>query len=169
MTNEKPTRGRGRKTARPSARAKRKPSVTPEKMRELIRTGKVRPHYAVAKADGDDAVQAWIRLLPEWQSATARKVDAIVTKSMPGAHKAVRWHALWYGVPGAGWFLAIGSFKAHLKLVFFDGASLAPPPPVGLATKPQRALDVREDDAFDGALLARWVKQAVRLPGWGKA
>jgi hypothetical protein len=30
------------------------------------------------------------------------------------------------------------------KLVFFDGASITPVPPVHLATKPQRALDVRE-------------------------
>lgn len=145
------------------------PAVTPAKMRELIRTGKVRPHYAVAKADGDAAVQAWIDLLPEWQSVRARRVDAMVTKSMRGAHKAVRWHGAWYGVPGGGWFLAMASFKAHLKLVFFDGASLTPPPPIAMATKPQRALDVREDDALDAERLAGWVRQARRLPGLGKA
>jgi hypothetical protein len=38
--------------------------------------------------------------------------------------------------PGQGWFLAVASFKAHLKLVFFDGASLTPVPRVHLATKP---------------------------------
>ena len=30
---------------------------------------------------------------------------------------------------GQGWFLAVASFKAHLKLVFFDGASLTSVPP----------------------------------------
>lgn len=30
--------------------------------------------------------------------------------------------------PGDGWFLEVGSFKAHLKLVFFDGASHARSP-----------------------------------------
>jgi len=71
--------------------------------------------------------------------------------------------------PGQGWFLAVASFKAHLKLVFFDGASLTPVPPGPLATKPQRALDVREADKLDEAQLAGWVKQASQLPGWGRA
>ena len=138
-------------------------------MRELIRAGKVPPHYAVAKSDGDAAVQAWIDLLPEWQSGRARRIDAVVTRAIPDVHKAVRWHGAWYGVPGGGWFLAVASFKAHLKLVFFDGGSLTPPPPVSLAARTERALDVREPDALDESRLERWVKQAGKLPGWGKA
>ena len=126
-------------------------------------------HYAVPKGDGDAAVQAWIDLLPDWQATRARRVDAVVTRRMPDVHKAVKWHGAWYGVPGCGWFLAIASFKAHLKLVFFDGASLEPSPPVGLAAKGQRALDVREADALDERRLAGWVGQAARLPGWGRA
>ena len=141
--------------------------MTPEKMDRLIREGKVRPHYAVPKSDGDAAVRAWIDLLPEWQSERARLVDAVVTRAMPDVHKAVKWHGVWYGVTGRGWFLAVASFKAHLKLVFFDGGSLTPPPPVSLAAKPQRALDVREADALDESRLELWVRQAVRLPGWG--
>ena len=38
-----------------------------------------------------------------------------------------------------------------------------------MATKPQRALDLREADELDPARLAGWVKQAAELPGWGKA
>lgn len=126
-------------------------------------------HYAIPKSDGDAAVQAWIDLLPDWQSDRARRLDAVVTRRFPAVHKAVRWHGVWYGVPGRGWFLAVASFRRHLKLVFFDGASLRPALPVALATKPQRALDVREADGLDEARLDRWVGQASRLPGWGKA
>ena len=142
-----------RTTARKSAKAAYKPPK----------------HYAVPKSDGDGAAQAWIGLLPDWQSALLRRVDAVVTQQMPEVHKAVKWHGAWYGVPGKGWFLAIGSFKAHLKLVFFDGASLSPPPPVALAAKPRRALDIREDDALDEKRLAGWMRQARRLRGWGEA
>lgn len=127
------------------------------------------PHYAVSKSDGDEPIQAWIDLLPGWQTARARRIDVVVTRQMPDVHKAVKWHGAWYGVPGRGWFLAVASFKAHLKLVFLDGTSLRPVPPVPLATKPQRALDVREADELDEARLAGWVEQASRLPGWGKA
>src|SRR4030095_2699293 len=125
-------------------------------------------HYAVPKSEGDRAVHAWIDLLPDWQPARARRVDAVVTRVVRDVHKAVKWHGIWYGVSGRGWFLAIASFKGHLKLVFLDGASLTPPPPVHLATKPQRALDVREKDTLDEARLAGWVRQASRLPGWGR-
>lgn len=156
-----------RVAAKPPNRGK--PTMTAAKMANLIREGKVPAHYAVAKSEGNGAVQAWIDLLPDWQSTRARRIDAVVTRQMPNAHKAVRWHGAWYGVPGQGWFLAIASFKAHLKLVFFDGASLTPVLPVHLATKPQRALDVREADELDEARLAGWVKQAGELPGWGEA
>ncbi len=134
------------------------------------KSGKGLPaHYAVPKGEGDGPVQAWIDLLPDWQSARARRIDAVVTRQVPHVHKAIKWHGAWYGVPGQGWFLAFSSFKAHLKLVFFDGASLTPVPPTPLAAKPQRALDVREADELDEAQLADWVKQASQLPGWGNA
>lgn len=143
--------------------------VSPETMARLIAEKKVPKHYAVQKADGDDAVQAWIRLLPAWQSDRARRIDAVVMKTMPNAHKAVKWHGLWYGVPGRRWYLAISAFKAHLKLVFFDGAHLLPLPPVAMKQAPARALDLREPDVLDEKVIAAWVKQAGRLPGWGKA
>ncbi|HEX3493969.1 MAG TPA: DUF1801 domain-containing protein [Methylocella sp.] len=126
-------------------------------------------HYAVPKSEGDGAVHAWIDLLPDWQTDRARRIDAVVTREVQNVHKAVKWHGIWYGVPGHGWFLAIGSLKAHLKLVLFDGANLTPLPPVHLATKPTRALDLRERDTLDEAQLADWVRQASQLPGWGKA
>ena len=138
-------------------------------MAKLIQEGKVPPHYAIPHSEGDAAVQAWIKLLPRWQGAVARSVDEVVTREVPDVHKAVKWHGAWYGVPGKSWFLAISSFKAHLKLGFFDGTSLKPVPPVPLKSKPMAALDVRKDDTLDEARLARWVKQAVKLPGWGKA
>jgi hypothetical protein len=54
----------------------------------------------VPKSEGDGAVQAWIDLLPDWQSARARRVDAVVTRQAPNVHKAIKWHGVWYGVPG---------------------------------------------------------------------
>ncbi len=52
------------------------------------------------RAEGDGAVQAWIDLLPEWQTARAHRVDAVVTREAPNVHKAIKWHGAWYGVPG---------------------------------------------------------------------
>ena len=65
--------------------------------------------------------------------------------------------------------MAMALFKAHIKLNFFDGASLNPPPPVEMAQKPNRALDTREKDVLDEDQLAGWIRQATQLPGWLKA
>jgi hypothetical protein len=126
-------------------------------------------HKKVAKADGDAPVQAWIGLLPEWQAAVVRRVDAVVARSVPGLSKAIKWRSAMYGVPGGGWFLSIGSFKQHVKLVFFDGVRLKPVPPSAGTSPTMRALDVRDGDTLDETQVAAWVKQASQLPGWGSA
>lgn len=41
-------------------------------------------------------------------------------------------------------------------------------PPGTSKQKDVRYLDIREEDAIDEAQLMAWVKQASRLPGWGK-
>ena len=43
-----------------------------------------------------------------------------------------------------------------------------PLPPGESKDKDVRYLDIQRDDQFDEAQLADWVKQASRLPGWGK-
>jgi hypothetical protein len=53
-------------------------------------------HYAVPKAEGDGAVQARIDLLPEWQTAHARRADAAVTRQALNVHKAIKWHGAGY-------------------------------------------------------------------------
>jgi hypothetical protein len=51
---------------------------------------------------------------------------------------------------------------------FFSGTSLRPLPPGESRQKDVRYLDIHEHDPIDEARLARWVKQASELPGWGK-
>jgi len=125
-------------------------------------------HYAVPKSDGSGPVRDWIALLPDWQSERATRVDTVVGAAFPEVVRAVRWHGAFYGVPGGGWFMAMHSFKAHLKLTFFDGAALTPLPPVALTKAPNRALDLRETAVLDEKVLESWVRQSVILPGFGK-
>ena len=68
-------------------------------------------HYAVPKSDGDEAVQAWIDLLPAgWKQDRARLIDRIVTETFPEVKKAIKWHVVFYGVPGGGWMMAMAPF-----------------------------------------------------------
>ena len=136
---------------------------------ELIAEGKLPPHYAVGKSDGDAAVRRWIGLLPGWQRARAGEIDALVGAVHPGVARAIRYNGAWYGTPGAGFHLALNPLKRLLKITFFDGQSLDPPPPVALKIAPAAALDLRETDPLDADRLADWIRQAVTLPGYGKA
>jgi len=120
----------------------------------------------IAKADGDAPVQAYIAAVRDWKRDVARRVDATITRAVPGVRKAVKWNSPFYGVEGQGWFLSFHCFAKYLKVAFFRGSLLRPLPPGASKQKDVRYLDIREDDAIDEAQLARWVKQASLLPGW---
>src|SRR3954451_20539993 len=119
----------------------------------------------IAKADGDAPVQAYIAAMPGWKSDVGRRLDALIVRTVPGVHKAVKWNTPFYGIEGQGWFLGIHCFTKYVKVAFFRGTSLRPVPPGESRQKEVRYLDIREDDPLDEAQLAAWVKQASQLPG----
>ncbi len=120
----------------------------------------------VAKADGDAPVQAYIAAIPGWKSGIARRLDRLIVRGVPRTKKAVRWNSPFYGIEGQGWFLAFHVFTRYLKVTFFRGTALKPVPPGGTG-KDARWIDIHEED-MDTAQLAKWIKQAAALPGWGK-
>ena len=79
--------------------------------------------------------------------------------------KAVKWNSPFYGAPDAeGWFLSFHVFTKYVKVTFFRGASLDPPP-AGKSKYPDvRYLDIHEGQ-LDEAQFADWVRQASMLPG----
>ena len=121
----------------------------------------------IAKAEGDAAVQAYIAAMPGWKRDVGRRLDALVEQTVPGVHKAVKWNSPFYGVKGQGWFLAFHVFTRYVKVTFFKGTSLRPAP-AGGDSEEARWIDVHEDD-LDEVQLAKWVRQAAKIPGWGKS
>jgi hypothetical protein len=120
----------------------------------------------IAKADGDAPVQAYIAAMPGWKSDVGRRLDAIIVQAVPNVRKAVRWNSPFYGAEGRGWFLDYHCYTKYVKVAFFDGASLNPPPPGESKDEKVRYLNIYEDGAFDEAQFADWVEQASQLPGW---
>ncbi|MGX9115884.1 DUF1801 domain-containing protein [Mesorhizobium sp. BHbsci] len=118
----------------------------------------------IAKAEGDAPVQAYIAAMPGWKSDVGRRLDAIIARTVPGVHKAVKWNSPFYGIEGQGWFLSFHVFTRYVKVTFFRGTSLRPLPPGKSKHKEVRYLDVYEDQ-LDEAQFAAWVKQASQLPG----
>lgn len=119
----------------------------------------------IAKGYGDAPVQAYIAAMPDWKRALGERLDEIITRTLPGVNKAVKWNSPFYGVEEGVWFLSFHCFAKYVKVAFFRGASLRPLPPGESKQKEVRYLDIREDDAFDEKQFAAWVKQASKLPG----
>jgi hypothetical protein len=119
----------------------------------------------IAKADGDAPVQAYIAAMPGWKRDVGRRLDALIARTVPGVRKAVKWNSPFYGIDGQGWMLSFHCFTRYVKVAFFRGTSLRPPPPAASKHKDVRYLDIHEDDELDEAQLAAWVKQASQLPG----
>jgi hypothetical protein len=119
----------------------------------------------IAKAYGEAPVQAYIAAMPGWKRSVGRRLDALISRTVPGVLKAVKWNSPFYGVEGEGWFLNFHTFTNYVKVAFFRGTSLRPVPPGASKHKEVRYLDIREFDALDEAQLAAWVKQASRMPG----
>ena len=122
----------------------------------------------IAKGDGDVPVQAYIAAMPAWKSDLGRRLDALVVSAVPHVRKAVRWNSPFYGVEGQGWFLSFHCFTKYVKVTFFNGASLTPPPPGESKDANVRYLDIHEDDRLDEVQFTAWLRQACELPGWGK-
>jgi hypothetical protein len=79
----------------------------------------------------------------------------------------VRWNSPLYGIKCQGWFVGFHVFTNYVNVTFFRGTSLRPVPPGGRA-KEARWINIHEND-LDEAQLARWVRQAAAMPGWGKS
>jgi hypothetical protein len=119
----------------------------------------------IAKGYGYAPVQAYITAMPGWKSEVGSRLDALIERAVPGVRKAVKWNSPFYGIEDQGWFLSFHCFTKYVKVAFFRGASLRPLPPGESKQKEVRYLDIHEDDAFDEAQFAAWVKQASQLPG----
>ena len=118
----------------------------------------------IAKGYGDAPVQAYIAAMPGWKRDIGRRLDALIARTVPGVHKAVKWNSPFYGVEDDVWFVSFHVFTKYVKVTFFRGASLDPVP-AGASKHPEvRYYDLYEGQ-FDEAQFTDWVRQASKLPG----
>jgi hypothetical protein len=150
------------KKAKATKKATKATKVTKAASPKLLSGG----NPQIPKGDGDAPVQAYIRAMPGWKRDVGRRLDALIVRAVPKVRKAVKWNSPFYGADGKGWFLTVHCFTKFVKVTFFDGASLRPPPPGGTPKSGEtRWIDIHED-GLDEAQLTRWIKQAAKLPGW---
>lgn len=154
------------KTSKKSTKVARKAAAKPagpkaDKPVKLLSGG----NPQIAKGYGDAPVQAFIAAMPGWKRDVGRRLDAIIERTIPGVHKAVKWNTPFYGVEPGVWFLGFHCMTKYIKVAFFRGTSLSPVPPVESKQKEVRYFHVYEGDPIDEAQFAAWVNQASNLPG----
>lgn len=129
----------------------------------------------IPKGYGEGSIRAYIVAMPGWKRRMGERIDVMIASSVPrgfALQKAVKWNSPLYGRKSPDgddeWFLSLHCFEKYIKVAFFRGASLAPPPPEASKQADVRYLHIREDwgnDPRDEAQFAAWVRQASRLPG----
>jgi hypothetical protein len=133
---------------------------------ESIITGKASPAKA---ADGDKPVFAYIASLPQPQRGIAESIDALAAETLPGLQRSVKWGMSYYGV-GEGWCFCCGGFARHVKLMFINGVTLTPLPPVTPVAmgKSTRGVELASVEDLDPRQIAEWMKQVAAAPGVGR-
>jgi hypothetical protein len=132
---------------------------------EDMTTGKASP---AKSAEGDKPVFAYIASLPQPQRGIAEAIDALAASTLPDLRRAVKWGMSYYGV-GDGWCFCCGGFAGHVKLMFINGVTLEPVPPVtpvGMG-KTTRGVEPESVDDLDLPQIVAWMKQVTSVPGVG--
>ncbi|WP_017463535.1 DUF1801 domain-containing protein [Dyella ginsengisoli] len=120
-------------------------------------------------AVGDKPVFAYIASLPQPQRAIAEHIDRLAANTLPGLQRSVKWGMAYYGV-GDGWCFSCGAFASHVKLMFVNGTTLDPVPPVTPVAmgKATRGVELASLDDIDEDQITAWMRQITSKPGVGK-
>jgi hypothetical protein len=147
-------------SAKPKKVAKKKTAKKKSAKPKLLSGG----NPQIAKGYGDSPVQAYIAAVPDWRRDVCARLDAIITRTVPKVRKAVKWNSPFYGLQDDVWFASLHVFAKYVKVTFFQGASLKPPPAGKSKYERVRYYDIREGE-LDEKQFAAWVRQASKLPG----
>lgn len=162
-----------RKTIRPQQPATanaRKPAAKKRGPATLALPETMNGKASQAKAAvGDKPVFAYLASLPQPQRGIAERIDRLAADTLPGLERSVKWGMAYYGV-GDGWCFSCGAFASHVKLMFINGTTLEPVPPVTPVAmgKATRGVELATLDDIDEAQVTAWMRQITAKPGVGK-
>jgi hypothetical protein len=140
-----------------------------EDAREMKPMGKTTGSSTARKApvptDRHAEIEEWIRrVMPDLHPIVSR-LDESIRATLPGLRYAVKWRRAYYGLPDLGWIIELVAYDVSANVVFFGGAELDPPPPLG-TTGRTRYVKVTTVDEAQQPLMRTWIEQAGRVRGW---
>jgi hypothetical protein len=107
-------------------------------------------------------IDAHIQELDDWRGKTLARLRKLILEAAPELTEEWKWDTPVWSYKGN--VVAGGTFKDHIKLNFFKGASLKDPKGLfnaGLDAKATRAIDINENDPIDEPALKDLVRSAV--------
>jgi hypothetical protein len=102
--------------------------------------------------------------LGDWRGKMLARLRKVIHEAAPELVEEWKWDTPVWSYNGN--VVAAGSFQDHMKLNFFQGASLEDPRRLfnaGLEAKATRAIDIHEGDNIDEAALKELIRDAVAL------
>jgi hypothetical protein len=116
--------------------------------------------------DSHAEIEAWIgsSVMPGLQPIV-RRLDEMIRETIPRLQYAIKWKKAYYGVPELGWIIEMVAYDVSVNVVFFGGAELDPPPPLG-TTGRERYVKVTTLEEAQEPELRKWIEQAGRVNGW---
>ncbi len=119
------------------------------------------PELSDSHAEIDD----WMRRVMPDLNPIVTWLDELIRKTVPGVRFAVKWKKAYYGLPKLGWVIEMVAYDVSVNVVFFGGADLDPPPPLGDIDR-SRYVKVKTLEEAQSPQMRKWIKQAGRTPGW---
>jgi hypothetical protein len=116
----------------------------------------------VTTGTASERIDQQIAELTDWRGKQLAHLRKLIHEADPEIQEEWKWDtAVW---SHNGMVCSTASFKDHLKLNFFKGASLKDPQHLfnaGLDAKATRAIDFSQGDSIDEAALKEMVRQAA--------
>ena len=114
--------------------------------------------------DASDQITAYIDRLGDWRGALVARIRKAIRADSPQLVEGWKWNTPVWSYRGN--VVAVGALRNHVKINFFQGASLKDPRGLfnaGLDAKGSRGIDLGEDDRLDEAGLKALIRSAVAL------
>lgn len=109
-------------------------------------------------------IEDWMRrAMPDLQPVVEH-LDATIRNVIPGLHYALKWKKAHYGLPDVGWIIEMVAYDVSVNLVFYAGAELHPPPPLGEGRS--RYVKVKNLEEARAPEIRGWIEQAASISGW---